>query len=77
MSEIHKWEIEGRDVFIDRYAVHGIDTMTKEEAEIRINATDELSEAEARVAHMVCHNQGLMDLATKLLAYADILEGKR
>ena len=54
MTELHKWEIEGRDVFIDRYSVHGIETMTREEAETRLNeyetlkaATEELSAKDA------------------------------
>lgn len=43
MTEPNKWAIEGRDVFIDRWGVNGIETMTVEEAERRLNATERLN----------------------------------
>ena len=49
MTELHKWEIEGRDVFIDRYSVQGIETMTREEAEARLNEYETLKAATDRL----------------------------
>ena len=46
MSELGKWCIEGRDVFIERYSVNnGIETMTKEEAEAKLNEYAKLLQA--------------------------------
>lgn len=38
------WTIEGRDVFIDRWSVDGLETMTREEAQKSLNEHETLKE---------------------------------
>ena len=63
MSEKDKWIIEGRDVFIDRWGDNGLEVMTVEEAETRLNEYEtmkkrikalaaELDESLTREAHL-------------------------
>ena len=91
MTELYKWEIDGRDVFIDRLGANGIETMTREEAESRLNeyetlkaATERLSaEMATKLATMVKREwegvyswSGWQPEHDALKAYASILEGK-
>ena len=84
MTELYKWEIDGRDVFIDRLGAYGIETMTREEAESRLNeyetlkaATERLSAEDARLwADRIEQYFRGAQIVDAFRAYADILEGK-
>ena len=89
MTEQNEWTIEGRDVFIERWSDGLLETITKEEAELRLNeyetlkkATEELIEvASLRGDNELPHpaNDHLLWTARMQDAWdtlADILEGK-
>ena len=84
MTELYKWEIDGRDVFIDRLGANGIETMTREEAESRLNeyetlkaATERLSAEDARLwADRIEQYFRGAQIVDAFRAYADILENE-
>ena len=83
MTEQHKWNIEGRDVFIDRWSDNGLETMTIEEAEIWLNeyeklkkATEALSAEDAKLMGNQLGGHGHQMEAMIIRAYADILDTK-
>ena len=66
MTEQHKWHIEGRDVFIERWDDNRLETITKEEAELRLNeyetlkrATEALSAEDAQVGSQYLHQHAM------------------
>ena len=83
-TEQHEWHIEGRDVFIERWDDNGLETMTVEECETRLNehetlkrATEALSAEDAtQILGYIARNYGPGSYRAVLRAYADILGGK-
>ena len=84
MTEQGKWTIEGRDVFIDKWENNRLETITREEAELRLNEYETLKEITERLKAGV---DEMMDAAkddpnemggpfVSLSWVANILEGK-
>jgi hypothetical protein len=84
MTEQLEWTIEGRDVFIDRWGDNGLETMTREEAEARLNEYETLKKAtemwtpdDARRLSSTCmsmqgkaiHGKGYPSLRESAIAY--------
>ena len=44
-----EWTIEGRDVFIERWSGNALETITREEAELRLNEYETLKEITERL----------------------------
>lgn len=78
----HEWTIEGRDVFIERWDDNGLETITKEEAELRLNEYETLKKATERLSAEDAEYIGEVAIGIyspmrkKLQAYADILDGR-